>query len=997
MTARHGWVLMMEVGLNNLFLRSMSGVQQVLNLMDGHVRFLKVNTGVTNNPRTDLYVQNPDGVLANNRHFISDTQMEYQPNGDATTEGQSLHVLGHIYSYLASGKQEYLDDAIHYWDAYVNFYYKGQPIPETPQRWICNWLVNGKEPCLANFPINPNEPTNGGYKCVPLRFENGLAKVPHGSPFWGEYLDVVSFAHRGHMGWNSINGGVLPIIPPFDWEDVYANRITTMPNNPTDSLAWVDWVAILGEGEYKADWETNYLPTYGVEWIIAWTGNKIGILRGPDDQLWSGEILETGMLEEDYGTIQLTDTTVNGVYFVNYAVRLPVEHGGYMFARNEPWHNRPIHTPLLGVIEQMGNAADAEEWFADASYLLWRITGEERYRKAMESSLFTNYEYTQIDSQDKFFRKSKRATTPFTDGISYSYVYPDWAEHSITRSQNTGMIDMYSSGEAQLTLEQQSIWFRVNQNAVVRTSCYGSGLSGLPVSVWVDLVMSPTKRSTDTKKYRVTIPAINSSTETQYDIPIGSFCTVNKPDGDIYMTADSRSTSEWGGTTWTQEFDTNVFDGRQASVIKAVFPTDSGGFMIGAWLTDSGKIPLNSITYKSSDVIYMRIEDDNLWRWVWQLPSTNNEWVTYELKKEDMFLSGYQPSHPSDPSPEAPVFTTVEDMSFYPEDNTFNVEFTYYCVNELPERFLAEDGYTAKYIATYVCDEGFNAHVGDCTILNARDDTLMYCPGVIPFSNINVDGSETFHSWHGLPYPGYQYPLIFAIKDGYERQMGNMIDFLYDAQQFYHNTIGNLGPVASAYIWDRSDNIVYGPPDTFTMYHWGDGIAWSGYQPRAFQGGCRAWEELVFRGKPVPQKLIDYNENWIRYLINFLKTYSVTPTYFPPDGPSIGRDPTDIYAFVGHMSGLWLAGLCHAAIAGCQIPDLDWAIEQVMKEILDNYLVTDVLNHPMNGCWTPAARLSTGNGMIFGFWTGEILRGLGLYVLWKKRGVNNPAYSIPEE
>lgn len=39
----------------------------------------------------------------------------------------------------------------------------------------------------------------------------------------------------------------------------------------------------------------------------------------------------------------------------------------------------------------------------------------------------------------------------------------------------------------------------------------------------------------------------------------------------------------------------------------------------------------------------------------------------------------------------------------------------------------------------------------------------------------------------------------------------------------------------------------------------------------------------------------------------------------------------------------------------------------------------------MNGCWSPSPRISTGSGpenegMFFGFWAGEILRGLGLYL-----------------
>ena len=44
----------------------------------------------------------------------------------------------------------------------------------------------------------------------------------------------------------------------------------------------------------------------------------------------------------------------------------------------------------------------------------------------------------------------------------------------------------------------------------------------------------------------------------------------------------------------------------------------------------------------------------------------------------------------------------------------------------------------------------------------------------------------------------------------------------------------------------------------------------------------------------------------------------------------------------------------------------------------------------MDGGWSPAPRLGTDNGMFFGFWSGEILRGLSLYVMYKN-GLTYPA------
>ena len=157
-----------------------------------------------------------------------------------------------------------------------------------------------------------------------------------------------------------------------------------------------------------------------------------------------------------------------------------------------------------------------------------------------------------------------------------------------------------------------------------------------------------------------------------------------------------------------------------------------------------------------------------------------------------------------------------------------------------------------------------------------------------------------------------------------------------------------------------------------------NGTAWSGYQPRAFFGAARAWYYLIQHNHEVPWKLQAYVENWINWLMQYTnRSGGMFPTDFPPNSRS-EPIPGD---FTGHMSGLWLAGMCMALMSGCQIPGLRNLIELCVTEISDNYVITDIPNHPMNGSWSPAVRVDTDNGMFFGFWAGELLRGLGLYVM----------------
>ena len=85
------------------------------------------------------------------------------------------------------------------------------------------------------------------------------------------------------------------------------------------------------------------------------------------------------------------------------------------------------------------------------------------------------------------------------------------------------------------------------------------------------------------------------------------------------------------------------------------------------------------------------------------------------------------------------------------------------------------------------------------------------------------------------------------------------------------------------------------------------------------------------------------------------------------------------------MTGLWLAGACESYLAGSQGDGLLEFINNCVKELIDNYINTKIPGHVMNGCWSPSPKISTGSGpenegMFFGFWAGEILRGLGLYL-----------------
>lgn len=921
-------------------------------MVEGQFKFLARNTGLTTDNKTQHYVLNPDNVLANNRHFIAQTQWEAQPDGDATTEGQSLQILGAIHCYQATKEPYYLEKAKEYFDAYHLAFYRGVPFPDPPSTALrCNWICNGKAPVLANYPLDPEYPTHGGFKGVLFNWVNGQTKIPSGAPNYGEYLDAVWFAfpERASLGWNQVNA---------------------------TAYMWLE--------DGTTDWKTK-APTYDVDWIIDRTGRKVDS---------NGDVLEQGITSQ-IGTVQLKDTSINGNYRFNYATRNPVEHGGYMFKRNERWHNRPVNVPIdnYGSLDFADNASDAELWFCLASKMLWDITGERKHYLAWQCSLLTCYGYSDIDRFDMFFRMSTIATTPFTDGISYDYFYP--SDRIATYSRDAeGYIVINQSASAQTTLEQQSIWFKFNNNSKFHIECGGVDTTGVALGLAVKMTVNKTKVEEGSTLYRCGIPNTNpNGSITVMDVPMNHFTRVKRPDGGEYLTADMRNVSDYGSNTVTRfEYVSGIAGKYYDNVITSTMDGD-GGMVVGFYIYDDERQDLKSFTYRTyNDDFNLRVTDPDGWRWWTMLPASGGEWVTKDLTQLDFKLNSYQPNHvEGDEQPAAVTLTQLEDFTLLLDDDPIDGvsgRIDWYCINDLPE--LYNDGGTGDYSVLVnltfndSTDSGYTARLGNCTIRDYMLDSLAYTPGLIPFSNITDPYAQLYSGWRGLPYPGYQLPTVWCFKGTTidTVRLNNSIKFLCDSQDGFTNKFHPTvpGPCAQAFVWNRQDALAYLPAgekvDTFIMDHWYS-EAWSGYEPRAFYAGCNVVYELWSRGDyAIPSNIIQYCKNWMNYLKWFMKNNDGhAPTRFKNNGEVIYD------GFTPHMSGLWLAGACSMAIAG--YPD-DELIQMLFDEVQSYYEVI-TSNHVMNGTWAAAIRSGTpttaeNNSMFFGFYSGEVLRGLGLYI-----------------
>lgn len=948
-------------------------------MLIGHKKFLEKNTGKTDDASKQHYVFNPEGILSNNRHFIAKSQMEAQPNGDATTEGQSLQILGYAYAYLATGLEEYRTAAKECFDAYLdNFYnaYGDNPIPESVQRYICNWIINGKEPVLANWPLGEDYPTHGGFQGEILTWTNGRTQIPTGDRLWGEYLDKFTFAFDGALGWKSIVATV------YGLKD---DGVTT-------------------------DWD-KMGTQYDVDWVVNYTGKKID---------WDGNVLSENP-SEPIGTVQLKNTGVNGEHKACWCNRQPVEHGGVMMERNKPWHNRPMNVPVVGTLN-FGNASDAEQWFLDACYVMYRIAANEdpdrdKYYHLWKCAQVTVDEYSRIDSNDKFFRQQLGAESPYTDGISYDYTYPDGVGITYTRD-SAGYIDCRVDKKAQHTLEQQSVWFNVNNDSRVLTTYSGSDdlNHALDASVKIKVATSRTAPESTWETWQTKLPYAPGFVPVATETRMGDFYQLVDAQGNDFIMADSRIVVDYGDAQALMQYETNVYDGRSAMVSHVNFLKDNAGIVIGFWLTSTDRIQPLSMVIKNNTSCRVTVTDANNWSWGWDVVNTNGSWIQAQFDWSKIALNSYQENEDPDgkppgwtPPPRPNAWTgdrKVTQMNLSKKTNNTPLAYAaWYCVNTLPKtlNITGNPRVLMMYTLTVAGDNAFRFKLGDCGVNDAVDGGLFCTPGVIPFSNIyNADssGGDQFDGWHGMPYPGYQHPMIWIENEGDQTgvKLNNMIEFLYQSQVWFTQRYGISGPGASAYIWNRWDNYKYGQPDTWTMYHWGDGHAWAGYQPRAYFSAARCWYEMVIRDMEVPPKLKTYVENWTKFLVKSMKANGgYSPNDFTTDGKVIS-DPND---FTGHMVGLWLAGACISALAGSKVDGAPFMIEQLVTELTNNYINTGIPNQVMNGSWSPGVRLETGNGpesngMFFGFWSGEILRGLSMYTMYKRLNPGDNMYDLKE-
>lgn len=984
--------------------------QPFQSMADGFIKFWDNNTGETNDYRTDHYISNNEHIVANNRHYNYNSLMMGWPNENAPTEATVMAILGFLHMYIASNykNQDYLKRAEEYWDAYVKTFFGGVGIPDKPTYWPDNWVTNGKEPKLACYPINWAIPYSSGFLDVELNYSNGRTKVPEGSPYFGEYLTYAYQAYRGELGYECVKAFVQKY-------------------NDDGTVNWDED----GNGEsHIVDWIVNEDRKK-----IKFNGNWGGV---------SAEIIEDPATE-DPGTIQLVDIDVNGTYKTTFACKLPVSLGGYEIQRNELYICWPIQVPVA--LANLQPASDGTEWFLDATRILFTITKKEKYKKAFRSEDFTLYTMANFSEGLKYFRICKGNFGFKTDGLGISY---SWSVNKnikpVFSRSSTGYLITSCHEEGKVWLDNKGTWVTFasgKEGAIhVELGCSNPDKMNYKIEIRTDedaeikysyyIKGSEAGNFTYTKKDDVTssnvqaidIPVTSFSYKTLSGSPISAIPEViydtavsdEAPKGaytnyTCYYPEETENLSVWGNATasYSEEIidygDYTAKGGVTRYLMKAT--QAKAGATLGFWHTydnadKTGTVALKvipaQIRYRSNCVIGMKFVDANGYEFRLKtgIPNTNGKWSTWYLPTERANWTSDYGGSITWPTGMEQISLDVMDDTTIPSGGAY---FDWARVNK-PSKAATFTTGNIRYVsimAENLSDSTWALAMGNCYPVNYETD-LKYCPGTMPYGNNSTTESPQIEAWRGYPYTGYQYPVIYIWSEfATSTYLNNMVKFLYDAQQTYNSKFGVLGPVMQAYYWERWDSVEKGTADTFTNETFDN--SWSGYEPRAFFGPARCYYLLKLSKKSIPPYLEDYLKNWVNFLINFYKNHKYLPDYFPESGGPTKQTGYDDFPIIF----LYLGALCTLRMAGMNIKGMDTCIDWCAQYARDKYLVVaGKPEHVFNGGVSQKPELDsplTGHdqpGEFYGYQAGEILRGIALYLQYKRGIVENVEFDLSQ-
>lgn len=869
----------------------------------------------------------------------------YFPGSAGTTEGQAALGRACMEAFNITGDTAWRDYAIALGNALINFYYSS-PVPsagtENNTIWAPHWLINVKEAFVSRGPQSTVDPLNYGDFGRIITFTNGVGTIPGGSPANGNLLAVVNKVY-------SVNGTLL-------WKNV---------NSPLTA-------------------GTEYAVNYFVS-NFQLKGQNYRIFADTESSGGTPPTITT----ETAGTIVLA-TNYSGPARLIYST-----YSGPTIAINALFEPYPMWRPLL--LGEAQAAFDVFPWSWQFYTYLHQATGDAKWARAAAATRYTGIVTAEVENLSFYYQIS--------DDTTNLYTYP--GTQSILINNVNGYTDSRQVGG------DKDGWLRLDINAAppLQLNPDGSltlGPDGKPLGPFpsaevqnfaiVTGVLNTTTIIANAAHSAGGIVEVGLSIDDDpftFDQIYKQFWKLNNAGAATARTFSAGELILWSGDylTWfyqiaespiytysggsgsvstTSSFETFTYNGTTAPWLVGVITMNGNGGFAGAGLVFDNlgafvNAPPRIWIRHTGGEIHYKVIDGNGNSFYYDIVSTGASYISVQPTWAQMYRIG----HSDNPN----VTDKLQSIEFVAKGNGSSTTYIWFASPGDGPQQLDVPIFTYKAVITTRQRSAHTLWVGNFQPIGNTLDELLYNPGVVPFTVNLLNGAIS--DWRGVPYAGYQSPLMWQFWGYPDRQL-QVEQFLLDAQAAYSNKnpsqrFGPFAPVFSWSYWDNGDFLANGLND----FGWSGpdpNTAWAPYSLRALESTAHTW--LNDRNNIRLQQIV---MQFLRYLDDdYLFRNAISPiTDFPETlgGQANYNEP--------HAAALIGRAALYANLAGGSSVTTFRILKLCYDYIETQYVGTGTMAGSFSAGQPTYTESSIEYREYFVFWHGEIIEFLALLKKYK--------------
>jgi phage-related protein len=708
----------------------------------------------------------------------------YFPGSAGTSEGQALGIRACLKVWKATGVTAWKQRAIDMARSLEPVLYGGQTVPtNTTDLWVPHWLYNVKSAFTAKGKT-ATDPLAFGYFDVLVNFTNGVGQVGTGSPNDGDKLsDVFS---------------VYAVSAKLLWQNVYSP-------------------VVFGQ-------------TYSINY---WVSNFM--LGGSNFRIFPTTAASNGT-----APVSTTETPGKIVLNSSFTGQLKVTYAAYTGGTvgvNQNFDAYPMWRQLL--TNEINCAFDAIWWIAEAFELLFEVTGDTKWQRALQCTVY-NTAQTSIVQNPTHWYKPESNSDPFSYPGTQVIQVNNSNGFTATRETGASLLNALKIQVAAApagsfpSVEVQN--FAVQAQIVDDTTIRASVAQSVTVPLQVALSTS-TDAFDLTKTYFVNWLVSNGSSAftTRTFLPedfflwnstlVWHFAIADNP---LYGFSGGGGSHSLGRNQDSITYKTKALS---QCVSTATMNASTGYAGAGAVLIGKQIRRPPRIAFRNSQPVAVKIRDGSGVTWSCEVTTATS------IRVRQFEWSDFQGSGSPDTE------NDIQAVEFHAISGNGSTSLGVWWIAENERKEPEQIPYpcvTYKGLIASKARTAYTLWVGIFKPINSPSDALKYNPGVVPFTVNILNGA--IDAWRGVPFTAYQDPHFWR-KWGYQDRAQQVLDFFRESQNAYAQSTGVTGGFAPVFkwgYWDSSD--FFGSLNSFGWDGADPNSRWGQYGHRALEVAAKYWE-----------------------------------------------------------------------------------------------------------------------------------------------------------